>query len=241
MLLGIGDLLPAIVCSCCLHIFVCIVVVYCFRRKRFALVCIATLLFCAPQVHMRWTVVVVHVLQLQVQLLLILLLCALIALLVVGSLKAAPTSLLEQQILAVFTAAGEDVALKQTQIQSLLKDSFGTVLGAHGRGAHDLFSFEAVHSNCLQSRVFSCWCMGCVLSGSTSYTAGDVPAAIRTCLPAGTQLAQEWGQCEQAMACAEWEPQGVHEIYGWFGQQSGSGFCDQTPATLRVFASLDRF
>jgi hypothetical protein len=87
-----------------------------------------------------------------------------------------------------------------------------TKIGAHGRGARDLFSFEAVHSNCLQSRVFSCWCMGCVLSGSTSYTAGDVPAAIRTCLPAGTQLAQEWGQCEQAMACAEWEPQGVHEI-----------------------------
>ena len=78
---------------------------------------------------MRWTVVVAHVLQLQVQLLLILLLCALIALLVVGALKAAPTLLLEQQILAVFTAAGEDVALKQTQIQSLLKDSFGTVLG----------------------------------------------------------------------------------------------------------------
>jgi hypothetical protein len=29
--------------------------------------------------------------------------------------------------------------------------------------------------------------------------------------------------------------------YGWTGQQSGSGFCDLTPATLRVFASLDRF
>jgi hypothetical protein len=87
-----------------------------------------------------------------------------------------------------------------------------TRIGAHGRGARDLFSFEAVHSNCLQSRVFSCWCMGCVLSGSTRYTAGDVPAAIRTCLPANTQLAQEWGQCEQAMACAEWESQGMHEI-----------------------------
>jgi hypothetical protein len=29
--------------------------------------------------------------------------------------------------------------------------------------------------------------------------------------------------------------------YGWIGQQSGSGFCDQTPATLGVFAALGRF
>jgi hypothetical protein len=29
--------------------------------------------------------------------------------------------------------------------------------------------------------------------------------------------------------------------YGWTGQQSGSGFCDRHPATLGVFASLDRF
>jgi hypothetical protein len=29
--------------------------------------------------------------------------------------------------------------------------------------------------------------------------------------------------------------------YGWSGQQSGSGFCVLTPATLGVFASLDRF
>jgi hypothetical protein len=30
-------------------------------------------------------------------------------------------------------------------------------------------------------------------------------------------------------------------VYGWIGQQSGSGFCDRPPATLGVFASLDRF
>ena len=29
--------------------------------------------------------------------------------------------------------------------------------------------------------------------------------------------------------------------YGWTGQQPSSGFFDQTPATLGVFASLDRF
>jgi hypothetical protein len=29
--------------------------------------------------------------------------------------------------------------------------------------------------------------------------------------------------------------------YGWTGQQSSSGFCDRPPATLGVFASLDRF
>jgi hypothetical protein len=29
--------------------------------------------------------------------------------------------------------------------------------------------------------------------------------------------------------------------YGWIGQQPGSGFSDQSPATLGVFASLDRF
>jgi hypothetical protein len=29
--------------------------------------------------------------------------------------------------------------------------------------------------------------------------------------------------------------------YGWTGQRSGSGLSDQTPATLGVFASLDRF
>jgi hypothetical protein len=29
--------------------------------------------------------------------------------------------------------------------------------------------------------------------------------------------------------------------YGWIGQQPSSGFCDRPPATLGVFASLDRF
>jgi hypothetical protein len=29
--------------------------------------------------------------------------------------------------------------------------------------------------------------------------------------------------------------------YGWTGQRSSSGFFDLTPATLGVFASLDRF
>jgi hypothetical protein len=29
--------------------------------------------------------------------------------------------------------------------------------------------------------------------------------------------------------------------YGWTGQESSSGFCDRPPATLGVFASLDRF
>jgi hypothetical protein len=33
----------------------------------------------------------------------------------------------------------------------------------------------------------------------------------------------------------------VLRVYGWTGQQSSSGFCDLTPATLGVFASLDRF
>jgi hypothetical protein len=28
---------------------------------------------------------------------------------------------------------------------------------------------------------------------------------------------------------------------GWIGQGPSSGFCDLTPATLGVFASLDRF
>jgi site-specific DNA-cytosine methylase len=34
----------------------------------------------------------------------------------------------------------------------------------------------------------------------------------------------------------------THEYtYGWTGQESSSGFCEQTPAALGVFASLDRF
>jgi hypothetical protein len=33
----------------------------------------------------------------------------------------------------------------------------------------------------------------------------------------------------------------VNPDYGWTGQQSSSGFFDRPPATLGVFASLDRF
>ena len=85
-----------------------------------------------------------------------------------------------------------------------------TTIGAHDRGARDLFSFEAARANCLQSRVFSCWCMGCVLSGSVSYTAG-LPAAIRSCFPVGMELAREWGQCEHLLACEAWESQEIQE------------------------------
>jgi hypothetical protein len=35
-------------------------------------------------------------------------------------------------------------------------------------------------------------------------------------------------------------PRVLRYAYGWIGQQSGSGFCDRLPATLGVFASLDR-
>jgi hypothetical protein len=36
-------------------------------------------------------------------------------------------------------------------------------------------------------------------------------------------------------------PISAPRTYGWIGQGPSSGFCDLTPATLGVFASLDRF
>jgi hypothetical protein len=40
---------------------------------------------------------------------------------------------------------------------------------------------------------------------------------------------------------ADSDGSGGKKKYGWIGQEPSSGFSDQTPATLGVFASLDRF
>jgi hypothetical protein len=45
----------------------------------------------------------------------------------------------------------------------------------------------------------------------------------------------------QRLSCVRAEQKGAVAKYGWIGQQPSSGFCDLTPATLGVFASLDRF
>jgi hypothetical protein len=57
------------------------------------------------------------------------------------------------------------------------------------------------------------------------------------------------GDTEQAMPKHKSITQGaiknptmvLSSIYGWTGQRSSSGFFDLPPATLGVFASLDRF
>jgi hypothetical protein len=53
----------------------------------------------------------------------------------------------------------------------------------------------------------------------------------------GTGTVSRWN----ARAVLKGYAQREHIDYGWIGQQSGSGFCDRPPATLGVFASLDRF
>ena len=67
-----------------------------------------------------------------------------------------------------------------------------TAINAHGRGCRDLFSFEGVRTNCLQSRVFSCWCVPCTLDGLVSwYKVHDAaPPAVVSCMPNVTQLLQ---------------------------------------------------
>jgi hypothetical protein len=87
-----------------------------------------------------------------------------------------------------------------------------TAISAHDRGARDLFSFEAVRANCLRSRVFSCWCTGCVLSGCAG--AEELAAAIRNCLPSlSTQQAREWAECEQhRLPFSSWDQQEMHEV-----------------------------
>ena len=85
-----------------------------------------------------------------------------------------------------------------------------TSIRAHGRGCRDLFSFRGVRTSCLSSRVFSCWCMPCVLDVVlVAQQAGeDPPLAIQAALP-------HWKELPKDMQCRneeKWEPQEIHEI-----------------------------
>ena len=87
-----------------------------------------------------------------------------------------------------------------------------TAINAHGRGCRDLFSFEGVRTNCLQSRVFSCWCVPCTLSGLVLWYAvhGAAPAAVVSCMPGVRQLLQHGvGPCKNT---EEWDVQAIQEV-----------------------------
>ena len=84
-----------------------------------------------------------------------------------------------------------------------------TSIQAHGRGCRDLFSFRGVRAFCLSSRVFSCWCMPCVLDVVlvAQQACEDPPSAIQAALP-------QWKELPKDMKCRneeEWESQAIHE------------------------------
>ena len=86
-----------------------------------------------------------------------------------------------------------------------------TAIHAHGRGCRDLYSFEGVRTNCLQSRVFSCWCVPCTLGGLVSWYEVHQAAhpAVESCIPTAMQLLQRGvGRCENN---EEWGVQAIHE------------------------------
>ena len=88
-----------------------------------------------------------------------------------------------------------------------------TAIHAHGRGCRDLYSFEGVRTNCLQSRVFSCWCVPCTCTpgGLVSWYEVHQAAhpAVESSIPTAMQLLQRGvGRCENN---EEWDVQAIHE------------------------------
>jgi hypothetical protein len=84
-----------------------------------------------------------------------------------------------------------------------------TSIGAHGRGCRDLFSFRGVRACCLSSRVFSCWCVPCVLDVVVGAQRAneDPPVAIKAAMA-------HWKDLPKDMKCTneeEWETQAIHE------------------------------
>jgi hypothetical protein len=72
--------------------------------------------------------------------------------------------------------------------------------------------------------------------GKSKAASSDIVASVI----AASDIAPAAGQLVQGMRLLVGRGSKGKGTYGWIGQESGSGFSDRPPATMGVFASLDR-